>query len=160
MNTVIIGIGGIAVSNMPTDLLKTLALGSCVGLTFYSAKIKVAGLIHIALPESKTNPELAIERPGYYADTGIPLILKEMQKLGCSPSDFVIKIMGGANIMDPDNRFDIGTRNVLAVKKLLWRFRLGAIAEDVGGTVGRTVSISVETGKVLISSAGVGEWEL
>ena len=62
--------------------------------------------------------------------------------------------------MDPNNTFNIGKRNVLAIRKILERFRLGAIAEDVGGNISRSVSIEMNTGKVIVSSPGRGEWEL
>jgi len=62
--------------------------------------------------------------------------------------------------MDPDGTFNIGKRNVLAIKKLFWKYKLGAIAEDVGRDYNRTVSVQVETGKVIVSSPGRGEWEL
>jgi len=161
MNNIIVGIGGIGVSNVAGDLIKTLALGSCVGVMAYSPKLKLAGLIHIALPESKINTQLATEKPCYFADTGIPFLFEALSKYGCLLySDLVIKIAGGANIMDPEQRFDIGTRNILAVKKNLWRYKLGPLSEDVGNTISRTVKLDVDTGRVVLSSPTIGEWEI
>lgn len=161
MSTIIVGIGGIGLSNTQGDVLKTLALGSCVGVMVYSPKLKFAGLIHIALPESHINAELAREKPCYFADTGIAFLFNSMAKYGCLlHSDLVIKIAGGANIMDPNQRFDIGTRNVLAVKKNLWRYKLGPLAEDVGNTISRTVKLEVATGRVILTSPAIGEWEI
>ena len=62
--------------------------------------------------------------------------------------------------MDPHNTFNIGKRNVLAIRKMLWRYRLGAIAEDVEGGISRSVTIDLGTGKVTISSPGRGDWKL
>ena len=62
--------------------------------------------------------------------------------------------------MDPNGTFNIGKRNVLAIRKILWKLRLGARKEDVGDNFSRTVSVDVDTGKVLISSPKRGEWEL
>jgi chemotaxis protein CheD len=62
--------------------------------------------------------------------------------------------------MDPNGTFNIGKRNVLAIKKLLWKYKLGAIAEDVGKDYSRTVSVNIQTGEVLVSSPGKGEWKL
>ncbi len=160
-NTIIVGIGGIGLSNKEGDIIKTLALGSCVGVMLYSPKLKLAGLIHIALPESRINPELAKERPCYFADTGIPFLFNSLTKFGCLLySDLVVKIAGGANIMDPQQRFDIGTRNVLAVKKNLWRYKLGPLAEDTADTISRTVKFEVDTGRITLSSPSIGEWEI
>ena len=61
--------------------------------------------------------------------------------------------------MDEQRRFDIGKRNVLAIKKYLWKQQLGIIAEDVGGNISRSVSVCVATGEVVVSSNG-REWNL
>lgn len=62
--------------------------------------------------------------------------------------------------MDPNKTFNIGKRNVLAIRNVLSRFGLDTIAEDVGGNISRSVSIEMNTGKVIVSSPGRGEWEL
>ena len=49
---------------------------------------------------------------------------------------------------------DIGKRNVLAIKKYLCNNRLGIGGEEGGGTISRTVSVSVDAGEVVISSKG------
>jgi chemotaxis protein CheD len=119
-------------------------------------------MVHVALPESKINPAKVKERPGYFADTGIPALRQEMQKCGCQRNGrgMFVKLAGGAKIMDPDNTFNIGKRNALAIKKVLWKHGLGAVAEDLGGNHSRTVSVTVETGEIILSSPGRGSWKL
>ena len=160
MRTVPIGIGEMKVSNFSGDVLRSYGLGSCIGLVILAPKQRVVGMIHVALPESKINLQLAKEQPGMFADTGVPFILQEMERVGCNISDLVIKIAGGASIMDPSATFEIGKRNILAVKKTLWRYRLGPVAEDVGDFISRTMSVSVDTGIVTVSSPRKGEWEI
>ena len=161
MNVIYVGVGEYATSSTPGEIVKTLALGSCVAVVMLNAKNKSVGLVHIALPESSINKNRAKEKPGMFVDTGIPILLEEMQKLGYDgKSKLIIKLAGGASIMDPNNTFNIGKRNVLAIRKMLERFHLGAIAEDVGGNISRSVSIEMNTGKVIVSSPGRGEWEL
>jgi len=157
---IIVGVGEIGVSAAPGDILKTFALGSCVAVIAFARRQGVAGLLHVALPHSKTDPDLALEKPGYFADTGIPALLTALAGYKCRPPSLVVRLVGGANIMDADQRFDIGRRNLLGVKKHLWRYQLGPLAEDVGGQIGRTVTVFVGTGVVRISSPGKGEWEL
>ena len=161
MNVTYVGVGEYAASKTPGEIVKTLALGSCVAVVILDIKNKSVGLLHIALPESSINKKRAEERPGMFADTGIPKLLEEMKKLGYDgESRLIVKLAGGASIMDPNNTFNIGKRNVLAIRKILWRFRLGAIAEDVRGNISRSVSVDMNTGKVIVSSPGRGEWEL
>ena len=161
MNVIYVGVGEYATSVTPGEIVKTLALGSCVAVVILDTKNKSVGLLHVALPESSINKKRAKEKPGMFADTGIPNLLEEMKILGYDgTSRLIVKLAGGASIMDPNNTFKIGKRNVLAIRKILWRFRLGAIAEDVGKNFSRSVTIDMNTGKVIVSSPGRGEWEL
>ena len=161
MSQIIVGIGDYAVSNTPGDTIKTMALGSCVGIIALSPKYKAVGLLHVSLPDHTINEELYIKRPATFADTGIPLLLESMSKFGCKiPRDIVIKLAGGAEIVSQKYNFDIGKRNILAVKKILWQNRLGAIKEDLGGNISRNVTIEVDTGRVILSNPTLGKWEL
>ena len=152
MSVVNVGIGEFYVSGKEDEQIRTCALGSCVGILAYNKMRRVAGLLHVALPDSSVNLEKAARLPGYFADTGLPLFLKKMGVVPARRNEFWIKLVGGATIMDENRHFDIGKRNVLSIKKLLWKDRLGAIAEEIGGNGSRTVTITVATGEVLISS--------
>lgn len=137
-------------------------MGSCVAVILLHAKSRTVGMVHVALPESKISAEKAKEKPGYFADTGIPALLKAMALKGCPANGkgMIVKLAGGAQIMDPNNTFNIGKRNILAVKKILWAYGMGPLAEDMGGHISRTVTVSADNGAVVISSAGKGEWSI
>lgn len=148
-----VGIGEVAVSKNPDEVLKTFGLGSCVAIIALDPKVRTVALIHIALPDSSINPDKAKQLPGYFADTGIPHMFGEMSKQGSQPNGkgLIIKLVGGAQVMDPNQRFNIGKRNVLAIKKILWKYNLAVVAEEVGGNISRTVDVNVKTGRVTIS---------
>ncbi len=155
MADLICGVGDIVVTANPEDTIKTFALGSCVALIIYAPQLKVAGMAHIALPDSTVNPQKAQQKPGYFADTAITELIRRLKKMGIRKNSQVwIKLVGGANILDKSGKFNIGKRNVLAIKKLLWRYKLGAIAEDVGQDYSRTVVFKVQNGELQISSPG------
>jgi len=161
MKTTYVGVGEYAASRTPGEIIKTLALGSCVAVILLDAQNRAVGLLHVALPDSSINPKRARERPGMFADTGITSILEELRKHGYNGRGRLkVKLAGGASVMDPNNTFNIGKRNLLAVRKVLWRYKLGAVAEDVGGAISRSVAIDVSTGKVTISSPGKEDWLL
>ena len=160
MATIYVGVGEFAATKKTGDIVKTMALGSCVGVIFLVPSIRAVGLLHVALPDSSINKNRVAEKPGTFADTGIPALLKEMQRVGYIGDKLLVKLAGGASVMDPNNTFNIGKRNILAVRKILWQHKLGAIAEDLGDTISRTVSVEVNTGKVYLSSPGRGTWEL
>jgi chemotaxis protein CheD len=157
-----LGVGDLGATHTAGSELKTLALGSCVAVIFLDPNTRTIGMAHVALPESKANPGRAKERPGYFADTGIPVLMKEMAKLGCDETGkgWIVKLVGGANVADPNNTFNIGKRNVLAIKKILWQCRMGAVAEDVGKNYGRSVAVHVDTGRVTVTSPGRGDWQI
>lgn len=148
-----VGIGEYKVSNNIEDIIKTYALGSCVAVIMYDRFRKVAGMIHVALPDSNLNLQKAGMLPGYFVNSGLPVLLKEMQKKGAILKKTWIKITGGSNLMDSDNRFDIGRRNVAAIKRHLWKNGFGVIKQDTGGKISRTVSVVVNTGEVRICNS-------
>lgn len=147
-----VGIGDFKYSGNPGDMLKTYGLGSCVALIVYSQSKKMAGMIHVALPEASVNEAKARLLPGYFADTGIPMVVDWIDKVsGGNRKAFTYRLYGGASILDENNRFDIGRRNALAIKRLLWRYGCGVLKEDLGGQASRTVSIDVTTGEVHVN---------
>jgi chemotaxis protein CheD len=154
-----VGIGEWVVSSETSDILKTYALGSCVAVLIYDAKLAIAGMIHIALPDSKVDAERARSLPGYFADTGLPIMIEEMKRRGAVRGHVWVKLAGGASVMDPGGFFDIGKRNILAAKRILWGSSLGPLAEDTGGELSRTVSLAVADGETTISS-GQKTWTI
>ncbi|MCG8606060.1 chemotaxis protein CheD [bacterium] len=161
MNYIYVGVGEYAASKTQDDIIRTLALGSCVAVILLDTERRSVGLVHIALPDSSINKQRASERPGMFVNTGIPALIEEMKKLGYDGSNsLIVKLAGGASIIDTNNTFNIGKRNILAVRKLLWRHGLGAVAEEVGGSMSRSVSVEVNRGRVLVSSPGRGEHKL
>jgi len=162
MAKTIVGIGGLAATNIPGDSIRTLALGSCIAIVLLHPRSRTVGMVHIALPSSDTNKKKSESKPGSFVDTGVPALIKLMQENGCDSNikSFRIKIAGGACVLDPNNVFNIGKNNLIAAKKLLWSLGTGAVSEDTGGNISRNVEVEVDTGKVVISSAGRGSWEL
>lgn len=162
MNQRILGVGDVGATSEPGASLKTFALGSCVAVIVLDPKRKAVGMAHIALPRSDTNLVRAREKPGYFADTGIQDLFARMAVLGCDPKGrgMVVKLAGGARVLDMDASFDIGQKNALAVKKHLWSLGLGPVAEDIGGTRSRTVQLDVDSGRVTISSSTGETWGL
>ncbi len=162
-NIKVVGVGGLAASNQADDIIKTFALGSCVAVIMLHPGARAVGMVHIALPDSAVARGNIGDRPGYFADTGIPALLKQMAALNWGVNDnrgMIVKLVGGAKVMDPNNVFTIGKRNILAVKKVLWSLGMGPRAEDVGGAISRTVTVPVATGQVHISSPGKEDWRI
>jgi len=156
-----VGSGEAIVSNSPNDIIKAYGMGSCVGLIMLDPLTRTAGLAHIALPDSRIKAPEAAEKPAYFADTGVEYLIRMMNKFGaCEFKRYIIKLVGGAIIHNTSNHFDIGNRNITAIKRILWEKRLYVTAEDTGNNYSRTVTVNMKTGKVIVSSANLGEWVL
>lgn len=155
MANLTIGIGDLKVCKSP-DVLVTYALGSCVGICLLDSSTGVGGLSHIMLPDSTAGVNAAAN-PMRFADTAIPMLIREMEKLGASRSRLRAKIAGGATMFTLANdKFNIGDRNVAEVKKMLAKERIPILAEDTGADYGRTVFFYPETGVMEIRAAARG----
>jgi len=155
----VVDVSDFAVSNDPDTVLVTYSLGSCIGLAIWDPVAKVGGLLHYMLPDSAIAPDKAQNNPAMFADTGIPVLFKEAYKLGGNKRRIVVKVAGGSQLMDSQGTFNIGKRNHLALRKILWHNNVMIDKEDVGGFEGRTMRLYVGTGKVTIRSKN-REYEL
>jgi chemotaxis protein CheD len=155
----IIGVADMAISKDPQEDLITYSLGSCIGVVVYDPLVKVGGMLHYMLPESAMDLEKAKKTPAMFADTGIPLLFKQSYQLGASKRNMIVKVIGGAQIMDENGIFNIGKRNYLALRKLFWKNNVMVAAEHVGGNVNRTVRLEIGTGRVILKVSGLGEIE-
>jgi chemotaxis protein CheD len=160
MMDVVVGISDLKISDKDTECLVTYALGSCIAVAVYDPQVKVGGLLHYMLPDSTLDPQKAREHPGMFADTGIPLLFKSCYKLGAEKKRMIIKIAGGARIMDDTNYFRIGQKNLTALRKIFWKNNVLIDAEDIGENFNRTVRLEMSTGRFLVKGPGGAVKEL
>ena len=156
---VVVGVSDCQVSGDTSASLVTYALGSCIAVAIHDAQAQVGGLLHFMLPESSIARDKAAENPYMFADSGVPLLFRRAYSAGADKKRLVVRIAGGAQVMDDKGIFNIGKRNYLAVRKLLWQAGVMIHAEAVGGTASRTVRLDVESGRVFLRIAG-GKEEL
>jgi len=147
----IVGISEMKISDSTEDKLITYSLGSCIGLTLYDRELKIGGLLHCMLPLSRQNKERAEQQPCMFADKGVELMLTELFKLGARKKNLIAKLAGGAKMIDKKDRFKIGRRNYIVARKMLWKNDILIDGEDVGGTIARTMSLYLQTGKTTVT---------
>jgi chemotaxis protein CheD len=157
---IVIGVADMAVSNLPAELLITYSLGSCIAVIIFDPVSRVGGMLHYMLPESSIDPEKARKNPCMFADTGITHLFKSSYQLGAKKENIVVKTVGGAQMLDPNGIFNIGKRNYLAMRKILWKNNVPVAAEHVGGEVNRTVRLEMDTGRVVLKVGSDGEIEI
>jgi chemotaxis protein CheD len=155
-----LGLGEMKVAHSTSVVLSCLGIGSCIAFCVYDSLHKVGGMLHIVLPCNNGKPGENLAR---YADTGIPLLLREVVKEGGNRSHLAIKIAGGAQMsLAPGlkNVFKTGERNLEEVKMALEREKIPILAADVGGTKGRTVRLFLDTGRVTVKTSGGEDREI
>lgn len=138
------------------DILVTYALGSCIGICLYDKITGISGLSHIMLPDSKSIAG-GSATPMKFADTAIPAMLSAMRARGAC-AGITAKIAGGATMFQCNGaQFNIGERNIAAVRTVLAGLHIPIIAADTGLNYGRTVTFYSENGAVEVSSTVRGK---
>ncbi|MHC4425102.1 MAG: chemotaxis protein CheD [Planctomycetota bacterium] len=150
---IIVNVSDGKVSNNPMDTLATFSLGSCIGVCLYDPATRIGGMLHYQLPNSTMDAERAKESPMMFADTGMQILIRKMLSLGANKKRMQIKIAGGAAMEDGPKGFDIGKRNHLAIKKVLWQNSMFLDAEDVGGASPRNLYMNIADGAVTVKSS-------
>lgn len=151
---IIVNVSDAKVSNDPADVIVTYSLGSCIGICLYDPATKIGGMLHYQLPDSKMDTERAKKKPLMYADTGIKILVEKLMSMGANKKRMQVKIAGGAAMAAGPKGFDIGKRNHLAIRKILWKNGMFIDTEDVGGNLPRTMYMNIDDGAVSIRSNG------
>ena len=153
----VVGVADIKVSATPGERIITYALGSCRGIGIYDPVVGVAGMLHVMLPTGTIDAAKMAEKPAMFVDSGIPILFKECYKLGAKKERMIVKVAGGAHAgaSEEADRFQIGKRNMIALRKLLWKNGVLVHAHDTGGIqTSRTMWVDVATGDVTLKING------
>ena len=152
----IVGVADMKISSQPDDQLVTYALGSCLGIAIYDPVVKVGGMLHVMLPLSTIDTVKAAENPAMFVDTGVPRLFIECYKVGARKQRLLVKVAGCASIHgnEAEDKFQIGKRNFVMFRKLLWKNGVLLQAHDVGGTHSRTMTLDIGNGNVTVKTQG------
>lgn len=144
--------GELLVTHEPT--LVTTVLGSCVAVTFFSPRLRLAAICHAMLPRPKQRgsvPEESDTRFKYLSEA-IPYMAEKFARLGISPLEVDVKLFGGGNVIGgkqpdrPERR--LGSVNVQTARDLLEAASFQIRASNVGGDRGRKILFDTSTGEV------------
>ena len=122
----------------------------------------IAGLIHIMLPDSNLGKTEQIN-VAKFADTGIRAMIDMLKLEGVQTFRLKAKIAGGAQMFkftSDQASMRIGPRNVEAVKQELRRHSIPLIAEETGGSSGRTIEFDPMTSILHIRTVNQGVKEI
>lgn len=146
-----VGVAQVKIANTPT-VLRTI-LGSCIGICIYDRIKKIGGLAHILLPADQSSDK----NPEKYAETAIPLLVKELLREGARKEFLSAKIAGGASMFQFGANLSlgqIGERNIEKTRSALKLLNIPIVDEDLGGSKGRVLDFFLEDGRLKIKAAG------
>jgi len=143
--------GAVEVAGSDTTL-STLGLGSCVAVAIHEPELRMGALCHALLPEPI--PGRPVSPRGRFASHAVPALVEKLEAAGASRSRLRAWIIGGATMFPVlvGNQESIGARNVRAARAALEQLGIPIVAEDVGGTYGRSVYFIVRDGTIEVRS--------
>jgi chemotaxis protein CheD len=146
------------ISNNPVETLVAFSIGSGIGMTAHDLVYGVGGLLNFLLPDSTKAGGMNSEKSLFmFADTGIRAFLSALFENGAKAENLKVVIAGGARIMDQTGGFNIGQKNLEALKTSLGDRDLKIYHEAIGGTKSRAISLEIGTGTSIIRTIGEGE---
>jgi len=130
------------------QILETNGIGSCIVVCLYEKFEKTGALLHIMLPHCE-NTAL---NPLRFADTALPFVLNELEKIGIQKKNLEAHLVGGASMFsDVEDHLKLGEKNREAVEILLTSYGIPIKSKDIGGNTGRNVKFFLDTGTVEVS---------
>ncbi|MCX6625363.1 MAG: chemotaxis protein CheD [Acidobacteria bacterium] len=136
-------------------ILRTI-LGSCVGVTFWSARLGAGALCHGALPRCPPAWPAGtdLSERCRYVDFSIRYLAQQFDALGAGRQELEVKVFGGADVLPAaaprEGRPTVGALNCRAAADVLAEEGFTVSASDLGGMRGRRIHFHTGTGEVLV----------
>lgn len=141
--------GEFAVSDRIGDELAIVGIGSCIALILVDDWTGAVGVSHVVLPSTTGTGE----PPSKYAELAVPHLLGELLKVGARQARLGAILVGGAQMFETTGTMAVGNRNAEAVHSALDLVSVPVLAEEIGGSSGRTARAVVGE-QVTVQSPG------
>lgn len=133
---------GFIFASQEAHLIHTV-LGSCVAVCLWDSVNKFGGICHYILTKSDNK-----ERSGKYGEIAIPHLIQLMLELGSKKANLKAHIVGGGD--NKNFSSTVGTENAALAEKLLKKYQIDVLTQDVRGQFGRKVIFNSGSGEILI----------
>ena len=146
--------GELYVARSPA-ILRTI-LGSCIGVTFWSARLGAGAMCHGVLPRCpRFLPKTFSLSEGHrYVDFSIRYLAQQFDALGVERREIEVKVFGGADVLpvtrDRSRKPTVGAQNCSVALEVLEEKGFIVSASDLGGVRGRKIHFHTGTGEVLL----------
>lgn len=156
-----LSLGEWAVTADANAVLTCVGLGSCIGIAMYDPIARVGAMGHMVLPDSTAARSAPVGAK--FVDIAVPLLLGALSAAGAEMRRLKIYLGGGAQVLQAagaGNSLNIGERNAEAAHQRLAALGLTVTGEDLGGSKGRTMRLTMATGRVTVAASGGPEVDL
>jgi chemotaxis protein CheD len=136
-------------------IIRTI-LGSCVGVTLWSARLGVGGLCHSLLPRHPADSAspCSLSNGRRYLDFSIRDMARQFDELGARRSEVQVKLFGGADVLvvskEAGAKPTVGKLNCEAALEIVRAEGFEVAASCLGGTEGLNIKFNTLTGEVLL----------
>lgn len=140
-------------------IIRTI-LGSCVGVTFWSARLGVGALCHAQLPRCPENVSggLSLADGRRYVDFAIRDLARQFDELGAPRREVQVKLFGGADVLLVSDaasaKSTVGKLNCDVAIEVVRSEGFAVIASSLGGTTGLNIRFDTRSGEVLLRRLG------
>ena len=136
-------------------VLRTV-LGSCVGITFWNARLELGALCHPMLPKAPAqrthgSPHLSVSAGRRFVDFTVRDLAGQLDALGAKRRETVVKLFGGGDVLLVEERGarpTVGKMNAEAALEALAREGFAVSASSLGGHAGLHIDFYTTTGEV------------
>lgn len=135
---------GYILANRDDTVIRTV-LGNAVTVTVYDKKQHFGGINHFVIPATNNRRRSTPQ----FGNVSVTALCRMMLDMGGNPRNLEAQIMGGgfnAKLGDEN----LGSCNVEIARRMLNKFRIPIISEDIGGTLGRKVIYHSGTNETII----------
>lgn len=144
--------GKLFVGDKPCEVMTLL--GSCVAVTMFSPRLRVASICHAMLadPDGPDRAAKETAEPYKYVSLVVPFMAEKFRNLGITPTETEVKLFGGANVFGNNHAnkrgHGIGVANIRRAKEILDQYGLRVAREHTGGDRGRKLIFNTTSGVV------------
>lgn len=139
----------VAAGYREAENLTSTGIGSCLVITLYDPELKLGAISH---PMLYRDPQSAGAGPdAVYLDTAIEQMLEKLLARGAVRARLEAKLVGAANMFSAFKP-DIPSRNVSGARAKLRREGIRLVGECVGGSIGRSAALALDTGIVTVKT--------
>jgi chemotaxis receptor (MCP) glutamine deamidase CheD len=149
LETIIIKIGEMKISDAPESVIVTNSLGSSVGISAYDPQLKLGGIVNYLLPEPRSR-EVERLHPMVFGKLAIPEFINQLIDKGADTERLIVKLAGGSVMNGLNQIMKIGQRNRDLARTIFRSYGIEIAAEADSSNPVRALKLEINTGIVTV----------